>query len=269
MQNFIWMEVKTANGVKDRTTSRGIVTFALPPEPCSPACPYSDLATGYPYIRFQDSALETDPSKVTIDSMIEMRGADPTGAGSMVNCGTPAAPIMRFCPAGPITATKAVRDIITDSAFMSYTIADTSTVTAFPPPGSQFDNYHRMLETFGIWVHSKHSEFFGIKSTVPATFQNTFVLGSSNIDTRSLGSTSTQQDDEDSQLDVFWTPSDLDFNKQLWTEHMGVAAGYPNSIQDWKDQGWANWNNFRARQPNSGRVIRLDAVERCIRLGGC
>jgi hypothetical protein len=100
MQNFIWMEVKTANGVKDRTTARGIVTFAIPPEPYPP-CPHSDLTNGYPCIRFQNHASETDPSLVTIDSMVEMRSAQPSDRSVMVT--SPLSPVARCARTGPLS----------------------------------------------------------------------------------------------------------------------------------------------------------------------
>jgi phosphatidylserine/phosphatidylglycerophosphate/cardiolipin synthase-like enzyme len=277
MQNFMWMEIKTANAVQDRVTAQPIVELTTGPEGCPP-CP-CDSSRDYPFIRFQSSAVEGDPGSLTLDSIVTMRGRPPGGQVYVVDCNAGTGPpIFKPCYDPTKVISKKVREIITDSAFMSYVLANpgASGKRSLPPSSGQ-DNYHNALEQFGIYIHSKHSEFFGERDVGGTVSQRLiYVMGSANLDTRSLGQPHTpnsQKDAEDSEINVFWTPPNHDFTDLLWGEHAdhGKALAWPAGIQTWADEGWKNWrilHTFQLNDPTQ-RVVRLDAVERCLRYKGC
>jgi hypothetical protein len=256
MQNLEWLEVKSARSVRDRTTDTLWRTLTPMKAPCTPNnpdirfVPYADPKN--PKILLDPN---TDPSLVTLNTDVMVRGNDPA----------------QPCPGHPgetlqqPPATKKLRDIIVDAAIMSYVLASNppSKKTAIPT------TYDAFLARNAIYVHSKHSEFW----TMGGMHASTYVVGSANLNTRSLGDVKGQTDSNDSEDAIFWTPGDNDtYWQDIWREHeqQPIGADFGNDIRDWEKQGWSNYDILRKPGAGipllTGRVVRLDAVGRCIAL---
>ncbi|HEX6178954.1 MAG TPA: hypothetical protein VF057_11390, partial [Thermoanaerobaculia bacterium] len=268
MQNFVWAEIKSARAVIDRVSGNLIGTLEDPP-----ACPACNPQL--PFIRFDDPAAEADPSNVQLDSTVTMLVT--TGRGPQQVC-DPAVnpPTFIQCPI-QAQVTKRVRDIIADSAIMSYVLVTGAnpgaTAGPTPPPADPLSVYHGFLKGASIYIHSKHSAFFGFDSGAQTI---RYVVGSANLNPRSLGFVRAQgaADGEDSETAMFWTAADDHFWREVWKEHLGSLdpAAIPiTAAEEWANQGWSNWRLIRGGGVPAGteRVVRLDAVERCIRLAGC
>jgi len=250
MQNLVWLEIKSAISVWDRATNSEHYIFVPKGSPCNP---------GNPDIKFLGPA-NNDPSLVTINSQVQITGSDktkpcPTGAGFFIQT----------------TVVVKVSDIMCDGAIMSYVLASNP-----PLPPVPTWTYNSFLLANAIYVHSKHSEFW----EDPTHDASTYVVGSANLNTRSLGNVlATQKDSNDSEDAIFWTPGAKDaYWLDIWKEHLMIqppAVPPPvaaNLIGTWEQQGRANYALLfpgGKGNPNlTGRVVRLDAVERCIDLKG-
>jgi hypothetical protein len=259
MQNLVWLEIKSAKVIYDRNTNTPIWGFAPKGTPCSGQDPDLYFDT-YKSKSGQVLDPNKDPSLLTLDTQLEIRGNDLT----------------KPCPGSPgffvqATTTLKVRDVMADGAIMSYVLASNP---SSPPPGTW--TYHTFLLADSIYVHSKHSEFW-INAGAPP---QTYVIGSANLNTRSLGNIpgNPQQDANDSESALFYTPgASDDFWQQLWSEHMATSIPQTTpvgaEIQPWENQGRANYKSLfpggTGAPALTGRVVRLDAIERCIDLRGC
>ncbi len=246
MQNLVWLEVKSAGGVYDRATNKLHYGFTAKGSPCNPL---------NPDIKFIGPA-NNDPAQVTTTTLVQITGSDKT----------------QPCPGNPgffvqVTVQVKVTDIMCDGAIMSYVLASNPPV----PPAPKW-TYNTYMLANAIYVHSKHSEFW----EDPTHGASTYVVGSANLNTRSLGNVlPTQKDSNDSEDAIFWTPGANDtYWQEIWGEHMMAPAAAPVAgvILPWEVQGRSNYNVLfpgGAGNPNlTGRVVRLDAIERCIDLKG-
>lgn len=273
MQTMKWLEIKTAATVYDRATGALLATLERP-GPCTKCAPRN------PVIRFADPKVENDPRKLELDSIVEYLGTEGHTPPKLCDP-PPAAPRMMKCAIQPPQPRRVkVSEIITDSAVMAFSLVNSGRPTATSKSGAsagRYANYHAFLADpqRSIYIHSKHSEFFGKSGTVQRV---TYVMGSANLNPRSLGFLPTSVtgafDAEDSESAIFYTPADLSYWRELWTEHLGAlgAGVIPiDAAETWAAQGWRNWNLISngGAPPSAQRVVRLDVVERCIRLGGC
>lgn len=254
-KNILWLEIKTAVNIYDRQTGLFLMTLNTPPASCNlPA----------PFVHFTNPDTDVDPSFLRLTDTVEMFGSVP--------------PVTGPCPI-QAHRTYALSEIITDGSFMSYVLVSSDLTTATPlpptPPANQIKTYDDYLNNHAIYIHSKHSAFFGAGGGQPVT---RFVIGSANLNPRSLGVVAgapppfrRMVEAEDSESALFWTPPDLSFATQVWSEHLGFTATPPISSPDWALEGWENWKLIRwGGQPSAKRrVVRLDAVQRCLRLGAC
>jgi phosphatidylserine/phosphatidylglycerophosphate/cardiolipin synthase-like enzyme len=248
MQNLVWLEVKSAKSIYHRQTGKPWRYIVPKHPPCTP----SD-----PQIWFIDPAVDKDPSKVKLSSKINILGNDP-------NKPCPNHPGEYVQDAAPIVVK--VRDMITTGAIMGYTLANPAKASGgtMPPVPAGSDAYNRFLVQNQIYIHSKHSEFFHAGSLA------IYTVGSANLNTRSLGNVASQTDrGNDSESNIFWIPNGHDvYWNEIWGEHMQqnlLTAPLGAAIQGWEDQGFKNYEAILAGKAITGRVVRLDSVERCIR----
>jgi phosphatidylserine/phosphatidylglycerophosphate/cardiolipin synthase-like enzyme len=277
MQNLAWLEVKTARQVINRTSGTIIILGMTWPPSAADQCA---CAASAPYVHFKDPVVDADPSRVALNSVVEMMGdiAPPT----LVKC-VKTQP--QYCPTQPPQPiTMPLEQIMADGAIRSFVLVKAGAPPLTPIPGNPVQTYSNFVNKWSIYIHSKHTEITDGTKFV-------FVIGSANINPRSLSFLTPAQaaaagvspaayklsftDAPDSESAVFWQPKDLKFAATLWTEHMGLVGGQPpvppQNAQDWFNQGKANWLLIRSggTPAPDHRVVRLDVIQRCKDSNGC
>jgi hypothetical protein len=270
MKAIKWLEIKTARSIRDRLTGQPIVSLDYFP-PASPGC-LAVCPVDHPYVYFDDKAIDDDPATLSLHSVVDFLGTDHY---EMKACQAPNDGDVVNCPI-QMRSSRQVGEIITSSSFMAYTIANSGQVGEVAGSGgTPLTNLHDFLMSYGIYVHSKHSEFFHYAN---GELTLRYVIGSANLNPRSLGHLRPKigfADDDDSETALFFQPAPGSlFWHDLWVEHLGADPAVPNdpggAAEYWEQQGWDNWSLIRAGGlPSSAhRVVRLDAVGRCIGIAG-
>jgi hypothetical protein len=162
-----------------------------------------------------------------------------------------------------------VKDVLTESDIMAFTLVSThkggqSKERLKVKIGTNVKKTsHRYLNNNGIYIHSKAS-FFREGEDENATYWAT--IGSANLNNRSL--TGDQSGYQDSEMNVFWSHNGEKDNKiiEFWANLWGEHAGCGFNPSSFRENAWENLIDIQLSGKAKHHIVRLDVVERYLRL---